>query len=403
MKRMISLLLTVMLALTALLPSAFAEDEDLDMEEIIEDVVLDEEGNEILVDEQTGEQLLLSSSDEEKLDELTAQYEIDDSVDPDSMEINPDLPENIINILLVGVDVKGTDSLKRLADQGKYAKRADVIMILSINTDNGDLKLSSIARNTYMEIPGRKNKGMIANSYGNAIYENGKYKAWNDTPALVARTVNHNFGLNIEHYVVINFYGVAQIVESLGGVDIDLTKAEAKAINAYLRKNRRAISRTYDDKDGQRDALETKAGVQHLDGIQALMYARLRSIDNDLARTARTRNLLDCLLQSVVGRIRSNSLNVMDLIITCVDYMVTNMNLKSIGQIAMGVLNSGIMDRLDSSDSLISQFRIPMEGYFRYETIDGSSVNYMSDENFRKTRDALHSFIYGTPAAEAAE
>lgn len=385
--------LALLLAICLLIPAAVsAEEDDLMIEEIVEEVTLDDDGNEVLVDSETGEGFVISSADQDKLDDLIAQYEVDDSVSPDTLEMNPNLPDSVINILLIGVDVKGTSTEKMLKDQEKYAKRSDVMMILSFNRDDGSIKLTSIARNTYVEVPGRKNKTIIANSYGNGVYENGKYQSWNETPSLCVRTVNHNFELNIQYYVATNFYGVASIIEALGGVDIDLTKTEASAINAYLRKHKSAISRTYDDKNGNRDALKAASGVQHLDGIQALMYARLRSIDSDFVRTARTRHLLDCLLKSTVERIKNKELSVVSLMDQFIDYFVTNMNASDIFSIVSQVLNGGIMNRL-GSDSLISEFRIPMDDTWKYAEANGSSVTMFTDK--QKNIESLHEFIYG--------
>ena len=393
MKRFFKSGIAMLLAVALVFPVLGLGEDELLVEEVIEEVLLDDDGNEIVMDEETGETILLSESEQEKLDDLTAQIEPDESVDPAELEMNPNLPDNVINILLIGVDVKGTGEKKLLSEQGQYAKRADVNMILSVNKDDGSIKLASIARNTYVEIPGRKNKSIIANSYGNAVYENGKYKSWNDTPSLCVRTVNHNFELNIQHYVAINFYGVASIIEALGGVDIDLTKTEARAINAYLKKNRKAISATYDDKNGQREALQAASGVQHLDGLQALMYARLRSIDSDFVRTARTRHLLDCLLKPTVSKIKAKEISLFDLLTDSIDYLITDMNLAEIAQLAKDVLGGGIMNQLDSADSLISEFRIPMDDTWKYATANGASVTMMTDK--QKNVVSLHEFIYG--------
>ena len=106
---------------------------------------------------------------------------------------------------MIGLDVRGTKKEKLLTEQGKYSKRSDVLIVLSINMNDGSIKLSSIARNTYVEVPGRKNKTIIANSYGHANYKNGEFVSWTDTPETCIRTVNHNFELNIQYYVAINF------------------------------------------------------------------------------------------------------------------------------------------------------------------------------------------------------
>ena len=247
MKRLLALLLCFSLLLPAL---SFGEqdEEDIDFSELLEeDVDVDEEGNIIAPDDE-GEDF-----SEESLEDLMDAFTLDESVDPSELELNTNLPDDVINILLLGLDVKGTKDKKLLKDQGQYAKRADVQMILSINTTDGSIKLTSIARNTLVDIPDRVNDTGIANSYGHAIYKNGKYQSWVDTPEMCMRTVNRNFEMNIQHYVAINFYGVVSIIEYLGGVDVELTKQEASAINSYLRQHKRAISASYDDKKGQRD------------------------------------------------------------------------------------------------------------------------------------------------------
>ena len=405
MKRLFALIL----ALALLLPLfVYAEQEDAELTEDIdldEDYSFDEEGNLLLRDDETGETYSLSAISEEDIEKLAAQYELDESIDPNELEINENLPDDVINILLIGLDVRGTKKEKLLTEQGKYSKRSDVLIVLSINMNDGSIKLSSIARNTYVEVPGRKNKTIIANSYGHANYKNGEFVSWTDTPETCIRTVNHNFELNIQYYVAINFYGVAQIIEALGGVDIDLTKTEATAINTYLStgtiKNSKgekishgkAIANSYDDKNGKRDKLKKTSGVQHLDGIQALMYARLRSIDSDFVRTARTRHLLDCLLKQTLEKIKANKLNVLDLVSDFISYPITNVNPSTIMQLAGKVMSSGVMDNLESTDSLISEFRIPIDGHWKYDTVDGASVTIMKDKQF--TVESLHEFIYG--------
>ena len=405
MKRLFALIL----ALALLLPLfVYAEQEDAELTEDIdldEDYSFDEEGNLLLWDDETGETYSLSAISEEDIEKLAAQYELDESIDPNELEINENLPDDVINILLIGLDVRGTKKEKLLTEQGKYSKRSDVLIVLSINMNDGSIKLSSIARNTYVEVPGRKNKTIIANSYGHANYKNGEFVSWTDTPETCIRTVNHNFELNIQYYVAINFYGVAQIIEGLGGVDLDLTKTEATAINTYLStgtiKNSKgekishgkAIANSYDDKNGKRDKLKKTSGVQHLDGIQALMYARLRSIDSDFVRTARTRHLLDCLLKQTLEKIKANKLNVLDLVSDFISYPITNVNPSTIMQLAGKVMSSGVMDNLESTDSLISEFRIPIDGHWKYDTVDGASVTIMKDKQF--TVESLHEFIYG--------
>ena len=392
MKRLLALLLCFSLLLPAL---SFGEqdEEDIDFSELLEeDVDVDEEGNIIAPDDE-GEDF-----SEENLEDLMDAFTLDESVDPSELELNTNLPDDVINILLLGLDVKGTKDKKLLKDQGQYAKRADVQMILSINTTDGSIKLTSIARNTLVDIPDRVNDTGIANSYGHAIYKNGKYQSWVDTPEMCMRTVNRNFEMNIQHYVAINFYGVVSIIEYLGGVDVELTKQEASAINSYLRQHKRAISASYDDKKGQRDPLEKRDGVQHLDGLQALMYGRLRSIDDDFHRTGRTRKLLSSLLTPTVQKINGGDLDLLNVVGESVQYFISDpgLNMESIVRIARAVLKSDAIKHMNLNDSLIEEFRIPMDGTFYYdEDSSGASVNKFKRGQKQANTEMLHEFIYG--------
>ena len=392
MKRLLALLLCFSLLLPAL---SFGEqdEEDIDFSELLEeDVDVDEEGNIIAPDDE-GEDF-----SEENLEDLMDAFTLDESVDPSELELNTNLPDDVINILLLGLDVKGTKDKKLLKDQGQSAKRADVQMILSINTTDGSIKLTSIARNTLVDIPDRVNDTGIANSYGHAIYKNGKYQSWVDTPEMCMRTVNRNFEMNIQHYVAINFYGVVSIIEYLGGVDVELTKQEASAINSYLRQHKRAISASYDDKKGQRDPLEKRDGVQHLDGLQALMYGRLRSIDDDFHRTGRTRKLLSSLLTPTVQKINGGELDLLNVVGESVQYFISDpgLNMESIVRIARAVLKSDAIKHMNLNDSLIEEFRIPMDGTFYYdEDSSGASVNKFKRGQKQANTEMLHEFIYG--------
>lgn len=425
MKRVLAIFLALCLFLPAFSLADLEEEEDL---ELVEDIDLDEEGEEDSAD--SGEDSLeLSDQQKGLLENLTAEVEIDNSIDPSALYLNNNLPDNVINILLIGVDARGTKEVQRLEDQMRTTddpetrdksipKRADVQMILSINTDDGSIKLTSIARNTYVEVPGRKEKTIIANTFGHAIYENGKYNRWIDTPEVSIATVNKNFQLNIKYYVAINFFGVEEIIESLGGADIELTKKEAAAINQYLsmaniyqKKNGqyvldsegkkvrlshgKAIANTYDNHSEKRVKLDSKkAGVQHLDGLQALMYARLRHIDNDFVRTARTRHLLDSLLKSLMPKVKTGEVDIVNLAIDWSAYFITNLPIEEIVRIGLGVMNKKDLGEMESASTMISEFRIPEDGTYGYSTVNGSSVTVLKDK--QGTIESLHNFIYGS-------
>ena len=368
-------LTALLMALCLLLPgAALAEDDEISILDVVEEVNLDG-GEEPAEDAEGGEELFISDEVQEAVEAAESlEADIDDSINPDDLELNPNLPDNVVNILLVGVDTRSTT-----LDDG--LQHGDVQIILSINKDTGAVKLTSILRDLYVTIPGYKSKNRI-----NVAYSRGG-------GALAMRTINHTFELNIEHYVTINFYGLASIIDAIGGVDVDLTKAEAKAINTYLKQH----PPKYDnqDKEYERVPLEAAAGVQHLDGVQAVMYARTRSVDNDFGRTARQRHLLDLLLQKIMQDMTVDKF--MSLMETSLPYVQTNVNASTMLNLGLSVLNSDIISRAQAGESLLDQMRIPMDETWKYDQTDsGSSVVVFRTVARREENvQALHEFIYG--------
>lgn len=379
-------LTALLMALCLLLPgAALAEDEEISILDVVEEVNLDEgeKPAEDAEDAEGGEELFISDEVQEAMEAAeNLEADIDDSINPDDLELNPNLPDNVVNILLVGVDTRSTS-----LDDG--LQHGDVQIILSINKDTGSVKLTSILRDLYVTIPGYKSKNRI-----NVAYSRGG-------GALAMRTINHTFEMNIEHYVTINFYGLASIIDAIGGVDVDLTKAEAKAINTYLKKH----PPKYDnqDKEYERVPLEAVAGVQHLDGVQAVMYARTRSVDNDFGRTARQRHLLDLLLQKIMQDMTVDKL--MSLMETSLPYVQTNVNASTMLSLGLSVLNSDIISRAQAGESLLGQMRIPMDDTWKYDKTEGGSsvVVFRTVARREENVQALHEFIYGQYYPASAE
>ena len=393
MKKAISLLL----ALSLLLPvfSLAEEDDDLMVEEIVEEVVLEDEtaaalpdldSEDVIYDEDTGEIFLLTEEEQQKLDSILEEEpeEDDTGIDPDSLDLNTNLPDNVINILLIGVDTRSSDPMEIIG-------RGDTQIIVSVNKDTGDVKMTSILRDSLVTIPGYKNQTKINNAfqYGCNRVKKGETKdKIHGGAALAMRTINKNFQMNIENYVAINFNGLASIIDALGGIDIELTKAEATYINSYLKKHPPA----YDNKaKGERVPLEAVAGVQHLDGVQAVMYARTRSLngENDFNRTDRQRHLLELLLEKVMQDLDFSTL--MDLIDVAISYSDTNMNFQTMFNLAASLMPS--LAGASSDEALFEQMRIPMDKSYSYATVNGASV---LKYNMKKHAQAIHEFVYGT-------
>ena len=182
--------------------------------------------------------------------------------------IQYDLPEGVINIALFGLDTR----------QNNDSGRSDSMIILSIDQIHNQIKLTSLARDTLVSIDGYgKSKLTHAWAYGKA--------------ALAVKTINQNFGMNIEDYVYVNFYEFAGIIDYIGGVYIDVDASEMRVMNRtyapYLRKA------------GINCPDVTVEGYQLLCGGQALAYARNRYTGSDLDRGDRQKEVLEAMFAAV--------------------------------------------------------------------------------------------------------
>ena len=375
-KRMLVLLLALCLLPAGSVVKAESDDDYSIGDVFVDHVLLDEE------EEPVEGGLFISDEIYDELSELD--MEIDDTIDRGILDLNTNLPDNVINILLVGIDTRST-----ALDEG--GQHGDVQIILSINKDTGSVKLTSIQRDLYVTIPGYKNKNRI-----NVAYQFGQsnQKLNGSGAQLAMRTINRNFEMNIEYFATINFYGLASIVDALGGVDMEMSASEAEAINNYLRQHPPA----YDNqsKDYVRHDLEKIDGVQHLDGVQAVMYARTRHVrggGNDFDRTERQRKLLEVLLQMVMQDMSVSRL--MELLDITLPYVTTNMNATEMLKLAVGLLQSGIIEKARNGETLMEQNRIPADGTYKYSTISGSSVVEFVSGGQKRNTQALHQFIYG--------
>lgn len=205
-------------------------------------------------------------------------------IEEEEFQIDEQVEENLTgyrNIAIFGVD-------SRDSDFGK-GNRSDCIIIASINNATKEVKLASVYRDTYVQIDGYGlDKITHAYSYGEA--------------PLALATLNTNLDLNIKEFVTVNFDAVAEAINLLGGVEIEITNAELKYINSYIKG-------TSDNTGIQSEYIYT-AGKQNLDGVQAVSYGRIRYTEGgDYKRTERMRDVIEAMLKKLqtksVGEINS--------------------------------------------------------------------------------------------------
>lgn len=234
----------------------------------------------------------------------------------------------IKNIALFGID----------ATDGETG-RSDSIMIATLDPVHNKLKITSVMRDSYVYIDGHgQDKINHAYAFGG--------------PELAIKTLNENFGLNIEDFVSVNFSSLPTIINILGGIDIEITQEELEYINSYI-----------DDinaKDGTYSPHISYAGVQHLDGTQALAYSRIRyTSGGDYERTQRHRTVLNALFNKLTS---TSVTSYNSLLNEVLPYVQTNLNAGDI--LSLGTKVLGIGNNLE-------QDRFPRDGYGEGTMIDG--------------------------------
>ncbi|MBA4535708.1 LCP family protein [Bacillus aquiflavi] len=241
-----------------------------------------------------------------------------------------------INILLLGSDT-----------YEKERSRADTIMIVHYNKDKGTYKITSIMRDTYVEIPGHgKNKINAALALGG--------------PELMRKTIKNNFNLDIQHYAMVNFEGFVHVVDELfpDGVKVNVEKKIVESPEMTI-----------------------EPGIQKLDGKHLLAYVRFRrDAEGDFGRVKRQ--------QEVIKTIANEMTSI---------HGVTKMP-KLVGMITPFIntnLNTGNMifigkDYFLNKDQQIESFRIPVDGTYTDKRVSAGAV---LDIDLNKNKEALHEFI----------
>ena len=251
-----------------------------------------------------------------------------DDVDPNADEVQiareDQKNKDVINVLLVGSDSR---------DPNAELGRSDTMILASFNKAEGKATALSFLRDTLVEIDGHgQSKLGHTFAYGGV--------------GLTINTINQQFGLDMQDYVIINFENLVEIIDQLGGIQVMLTEEEA----AYYREN------------GMPDIV---AGNVTLTGSQALAHARNRSLDNDFGRTERQRDVIYGIYNKVLEQ-RNDPSTLLSLIQFCMTQVSTNMSVTELYEMAMDVLS---VDNLKTQ-----QAAIPTEGTYEFGTYEEMSV-----------------------------
>lgn len=258
--------------------------------------------------------------------------------------------KDIINIALFGVDRRHKND----------PSRSDSIIIFTIDELHKKIKMSSIMRDTYVDIKDHgKTKINHAYAYGG--------------PQLAVRTLNENFNLNIKNFVTVDFFSLESIIDQLGGVSINVQSDEVSLINSYMRE--------VANLEKLRFKPVTRIGVQNLDGMQAVAYSRIRYTEGgDYVRTERQRTVLSALLTKVQG---AGKLEFQSIVAKLLPYTQTSMSSMDIIKLGTDIFTSGI--------KTLDQERFPLDGYSNGKTIGG--VWYLVTD-IKATTKQIYKYIY---------
>lgn len=182
------------------------------------------------------------------------------------------------NNVMKGYTTIGLIGLDGRDGELKSGARSDTMIIASINNDTKKVKLVSVYRDTYLRI-GEDSEGNGQYNKANAAYAEGG-------PEQFLSMLNTNLDLNVTDFVSVDFQAVAEAVELLGGIDVELKEEEVAHLNNYCVETSKVTGMDY-------TPLEEKAGVHHLNGVQTVSYARIRyTSGNDFRRAARQREVI---------------------------------------------------------------------------------------------------------------
>lgn len=262
--------------------------------------------------------------------------------------------DGITNILLVGTDGRTT----------KEASRSDSMMILTIDNKHKSLKLTSLARDTYVSIPGHGDAKL------NAAFAYGGI-------GLLIDTIESNFKLDIQNYAIVDFFSFMDIVDTLGGVVVDVKSSEISELNKFIPE---CYEFNTNPKKGEIKYVNN-SGNQKLNGYQALAYGRIRKNDSALERDRRQRALIEGMMSGV------KNLSVTkypELLNSILPYIKTNMKPTEMLAIGTTVLGIGI--------SNVKSLEFPMEQYSTGGSYGHAGWVWRYDED--KCLPILHDFIF---------
>ena len=261
--------------------------------------------------------------------------------------------DGVVNVLLIGNDSR---------ENGEDG-RSDAMILLSVSTKTKKIYMTSLLRDMYVDIPGHDgNRLNAAYSFGGA--------------ELLMETIEQNLDITVNRYVLVNFEAFANLVDAVGGIELELSSEEIEYVNGYL-----VEYNILTDRPQGTDNMDTSvSGLVHLNGPQALAYSRNRYLGTDFGRTDRQRKVLTAVIKKLPSALVSNPGGLIDGLMPNLTTNLTRGECFSLSLMAGKMLTYDI-----ESDS------IPQPGTYRDVTIRKMSVLEVDFEtNIRYLREKLY-------------
>ncbi|MEA4869701.1 MAG: LCP family protein [Christensenella sp.] len=295
------------------------------------------------------------------------------------------LDESVVNILLIGTD-------SRSADESENSEgRSDSMILASLNTDTGKITLVSFMRDARVHRVGESGRFTFYNKL------NGAYRGGygGGGAGELIKTINGNFGLDIDQYIAIGFDGFAALIDKIGGLDVELDQPEINFINDRIKGDHELEPAIVKNAK----TIDAAPGLIHLDGAQCLIYARNRhtgtdgSAGNDFERVNRQQEIIQLVYKKVTSSMNEQS--VLALLSFASNYITTNLKLETMASLAKVLLTSNME---------FTSTTIPEAGTYKNYTAEkvnsetGETTYEKTDQlefNIKKAASSLQILLYG--------
>lgn len=275
-----------------------------------------------------------------------------ESLSDESLDVSIKPDTSITNIALFGLDTRSYD----------IGTRSDCMMILTVDNTCGKLKLTSLMRDSLVEVPGY-GRTKLCHAYADGGAE------------LAIRTINRNFDMNITDYVSVDFSQLKVLIDLVGGVYVDVSEAERKETNKFIKEY--CIEAGVPKKE---IPYIEESGYQYLTGTPAMCYSRIRkgNTGDDWGRVERQ----GIILQAMFDRVKDLSVpDMLNLVEKFMPYVTTSLSPTEIFPLVVGALQNGT--------PTLEHTRVPIDGEWNYSS-DGVYIKY----DLQRAAELLNRYIY---------